>query len=127
LEHVRGTETILLVEDEELLRKVVTEFLTHIGYHVLSASNSRDAMSIARNHKGTIHLLITDVIMPETSGPELARSLCAERPDLKVIYISGFDDGSLAPEGVLEPGTVLLTKPFSVRVLSAKMREVLDS
>jgi two-component system, cell cycle sensor histidine kinase and response regulator CckA len=127
LEHVRGTETILLVEDEELLRKVVTEFLTHIGYHVLSASNGRDAMSIARNHKGIIHLLITDVIMPETSGPELARKLCAERPDLKVMYISGFDDGSLAPEGVLEPGTVLLTKPFSVRVLSATMREVLDS
>jgi DNA-binding response OmpR family regulator len=125
LEYVRGTETILLVEDEELLRKLVSEFLTQIGYDVISASNARDAMILAQNHPGTIHLLITDVIMPDTSGPELARNLCAQRHDLKVIYISGFDDGSLAPKGILDPGTVLITKPFSVRLLSAKMREVL--
>jgi two-component system, cell cycle sensor histidine kinase and response regulator CckA len=127
LEHIRGTETILLVEDEELLRKVVTEFLSHIGYNVLSAANAREAMKIAQKHTGKIHLLVTDVIMPEVPGPELARNLCVARPDLKVMYISGFDDGSLAPDGVLQPGTVLLTKPFSVRLLSAKMREVLDS
>jgi DNA-binding response OmpR family regulator len=125
LEYVRGTETILLVEDEELLRKLVTEFLTQIGYTVLSAPNAREAMTIARKHPGKIHLLVTDVVMPDTSGPELARTLCAQSRDLKVIYISGFDDGSLAPEGVLDAGTVLLTKPFSVRVLSAKIREVL--
>lgn len=127
MEYSRGTETILLVEDEEPLRKVIIELLTQIGYKVLSAANGRDAMRVATVYPEKIHLLITDVIMPETSGPELAKALCAARSDLKVIYISGYTDGSLAPEGVLRPGTVLVHKPFSVRVLSAKMREVLDS
>jgi two-component system, cell cycle sensor histidine kinase and response regulator CckA len=126
LEYSRGTETILLVEDEEPLRKVVIELLTQIGYNVLSASNGREAMRVAEAHPDKIHLLITDVLMPEIDGPELAKALCALRPDLKVIYISGYTDTSLAPEGVLPAGTVLVNKPFSVRVLSAKMREVLD-
>jgi two-component system, cell cycle sensor histidine kinase and response regulator CckA len=127
LEYSRGTETILLVEDEEPLRKVIIELLTQIGYHVLSAANGKEAIEVAKTYPEKIHLLITDVIMPEISGPELAGELCAARPDLKVIYISGYTDDSLAPEGVLQPGTVLVNKPFSVRVLSAKMREVLDS
>ena len=126
LEYSRGTETILLVEDEEPLRKVVIELLTQIGYSVLSASNGKEAMRVAEAYPEKIHLLITDVLMPEIGGPELARALCAVRPDLKVIYISGYTDTSLAPEGVLPPETVLVNKPFSVRVLSAKMREVLD-
>jgi two-component system, cell cycle sensor histidine kinase and response regulator CckA len=127
LEYSRGTETILLVEDEEPLRKVIIELLTQIGYHVLSAANGKEAIEVAKTYPDKIHLLITDVIMPEISGPELAGELCTARPDLKVIYISGYTDDSLAPEGVLQPGTVLVNKPFSVRVLSAKMREVLDS
>lgn len=126
LDYSRGTETILLVEDEEPLRKVVIELLTQIGYNVLSASNAKEAMHVAATCPGKIHLLVTDVLMPEIDGPELAKTLCAARPDLKVIYISGYTDDSLAPEGVLAPGTVLVTKPFSVRLLSAKMREVLD-
>jgi len=127
LDYSRGTETILLVEDEEPLRKVIIELLTQIGYSVLSAANGKEAMEVAASHAGKIHLLITDVIMPEIVGPELAQQLCALRPDLKVIYISGYTDGTLAPEGVLQPGTVLVSKPFSVRLLSAKMREVLDN
>ena len=127
LDYGRGTETILLVEDEEPLRNVVIELLTQIGYNVLSASNAKEAMHVAEACPQKIHLLITDVLMPEIDGPELAKNLCAARPDLKVIYISGYTDGSLAPEGVLAPGTVLVNKPFSVRLLSAKMREVLDS
>lgn len=126
LDYSRGTETILLVEDEEPLRKVIIELLTQIGYNVLSAANGKQALELAQSYTQTIHLLITDVIMPEIAGPELAKELCAFRRDLKVIYISGYADSSLAPEGVLNPGTVLVTKPFSVRTLSAKMREVLD-
>jgi DNA-binding response OmpR family regulator len=127
LEYSRGTETILLVEDEEPLRKVVIELLTQIGYNVLSASNGKEAMDVAQTYPHRIHLLVTDVLMPEIAGPELAKSLCVARPDLRVIYISGYTHDSLAPEGVLVPGTVLVNKPFSVRVLSAKMREVLDT
>lgn len=127
MEYYRGTETILLVEDEEPLRKVIIELLSQIGYNVLSAANGKEAMELAQTYPGKIHLLITDVIMPEIAGPELAEELCAVRRNLKVIYISGYADGSLAPEGVLRPGTVLVSKPFSVRTLSAKMREVLDS
>jgi DNA-binding NtrC family response regulator len=126
LEYHRGTETILLVEDEEPLRKVIVELLTQIGYNVLSAANAKEAMEVANGYPEKIHLLITDVIMPEVNGPELVQQLCAIRSDLKVIYISGYTDGSLAHEGVLQPGTVLVNKPFSVRLLSAKMREVLE-
>lgn len=127
LEYSYGTETILLVEDEEPLRKVIIELLTQIGYRVLAASNGKEAMRIAETYSDKIHLLISDVIMPGIAGPELARTLCRRRSDMKVIYISGFTDDSLAPQGVLEPGTVLVNKPFSIRVLSAKMREVLDA
>ncbi|HST78940.1 MAG TPA: response regulator [Verrucomicrobiae bacterium] len=127
MEYSRGTETILLVEDEEPLRKVVIELLTQIGYNVLSASNGKEAMHVSHTYPHRIHLLITDVLMPEIDGPELAKNLCEVRPDLRVIYISGYTDDCLAPEGILEPGTVLVNKPFSVRVLSAKMREVLDA
>ena len=126
MEYYRGTETILLVEDEEPLRKVIIELLAQIGYNVLSAANGKEALELSRTYPGKIHLLITDVIMPEIDGPELAKALCAVRCDLKVIYISGYADGSIAPEGVLRPGTVLVNKPFSVRALSARMREVLD-
>lgn len=126
MDYSRGTETVLLVEDEEPLRKVVIELLTQIGYNVLSAPNGKEAMRVAEAYPDKIHLLITDVLMPEIDGPELAKALCILRPDLKVIYISGYTDSSLAPEGILPSGTVLVNKPFSVRVLSAKMREVLD-
>jgi DNA-binding response OmpR family regulator len=127
LNYTRGSETVLLVEDEELLRKAVTELLDQIGYKVLPAANGEQALRVSRDYSEKIHLLITDVVMPGKGGPEVAKQLCAMRPDLKVIFISGYDDGSLAPDGVLKPGTVLVSKPFSVRALSAKMREVLDS
>lgn len=125
MDYSRGTETILLVEDEERLRNVVIELLTRIGYNVLSAANGKEAIRVAETYSHKIHLLITDVLMPEIDGAQLAKVLCAMRPDLKVIYISGYTDTCLAPEGVLAPGTVLVNKPFSVRLLSARMREVL--
>ncbi|MGE5324557.1 MAG: response regulator [Actinomycetota bacterium] len=125
MDYRRGTETILLVEDEEPLRKVVIELLTQIGYNVLSAANGKEAIRVAEAYHDKIHLLVTDVLMPEIDGAELAKVLCAMRPDLKVIYISGYTDTCLAPEGILPTGTVLVNKPFSVRLLSTKMREVL--
>jgi CheY-like chemotaxis protein len=123
-----GTETILLVEDEESLRAVVQEMLESLGYSVLAAGCSDEALKLARAHPGKIDLLLSDVLMPPTlDGPELAGELARMRPGMKVIFMSGYAAGSIAPEGELKPGTILVHKPFSLRLLSAKLREVLDS
>lgn len=126
MEYKTGTETILVVEDEEPLRKVVVELLSQLGYQVLSAANGKEALRLAADSRQQIHLLLTDVLMPEISGPELARRLKVQRPSLKVVFISGYDDGSLAPDGVLPPEVVLVHKPFTVKALSGRLREVLD-
>jgi two-component system, cell cycle sensor histidine kinase and response regulator CckA len=125
LDYCRGSETILLVEDEEPLRKLCTEFLEQLGYRMLTASNAKEAVALVEGYSGKIDLLITDVVMPGLPGPELAEALLALRPDLKVIFISGYAEGSLAPNGILKPGTVLVNKPFTIRALTAKLREVL--
>lgn len=125
MDYSRGSETILLVEDEEPLRKLCTEFLEQLGYRMLAASNAKEAIALVEGYSGKIDLLITDVVMPGLPGPELADALVALRPDLKVIFISGYAEGSLAPNGILKPGTVLVNKPFTIRALTAKLREVL--
>ena len=125
MDYSRGSETILLVEDEEPLRKLCTEFLEQLGYRMLAASNAKEAVALVEGYSGKIDLLITDVVMPGLPGPELAEALLALRPDLKVIFISGYAEGSLAPNGILKPGTVLVNKPFTIRALTAKLREVL--
>ncbi len=122
----RGTETILLVDDEESLRTVVVDLLRQLGYQMISAASGKEALALAEKHPTKIDLLITDVIMDEMPGPELAEMLLSSRPEMKVIFISGFAEGSLAPNGVLKPGTILVQKPFTIKVLSAKVREVLD-
>lgn len=127
LDYSRGSETILLVEDEEPLRRLCAEFLGQLGYNVLPASDGREALALVDGYPGQIDLLITDVLMPEVSGPELAQTLVSMRPSLKVIYISGYSDGSLAPDGILNSETVLVHKPFTIRALTAKLREVLRS
>jgi len=122
LEYSRGTETILLVEDEEPLRKVVVELLTQIGYNVLSASNAKEAMHVAATCPGKIHLLITDVLMPEIDGPELAKTLCAARPDLKVILCSGYDEQDVSLKfGAARPSG-FLRKPYSPAELLQALR-----
>jgi CheY-like chemotaxis protein len=126
LNYHRGTETILLVDDEESLRTVVVDLLRQLGYQVISAASGKEALALAGEHPAKIDLLVTDVIMDELPGPELAEMLLSSRPDMKVIFISGFAEGSLAPDGVLKPGTILVQKPFTIKVLSAKVREVLD-
>ena len=118
-------ETILVVDDEESLRIVVVDLLGHMGYCTLSAANGQAALELAEGYKGKIDLLLTDVVMQPLSGPALAEKLMRSRPEMKVIYISGYANPSLAPDGVLKPGTVLVHKPFTMKILSAKLREVL--
>src|SRR5580704_16226733 len=121
-----GTETILFVEDEQGVRELVCEYLSARGYRVLDASDGVQALDIAAVHPGVIQLLITDVVMPRLSGRELASQIAAARTDLKVLYISGYTDDSIFRHGVLEGGMEFLQKPFSLRTLAQKIREMLD-
>jgi PAS domain S-box-containing protein len=124
--HEPGTETILFVEDEQSVRELVSEYLSARGYQVLDAADGQQALEIAAAHPGKIQLLITDVVMPRLSGRELAARLTAARPNLKVLYISGYTDDSVFRHGVLQGGMDFLQKPFNLKALAAKLREVLE-
>ncbi len=121
-----GSETVLLVEDEEGVRALVRRVLERRGYHVLESSSGEEAAAHCQNHKGEIHLLLTDVIMTQINGRELARHLTQVRPDMKVLYISGYAEEAIVHHGVLDPGTAFLQKPFTTETLARKVREVLD-
>jgi two-component system cell cycle sensor histidine kinase/response regulator CckA len=121
-----GTETILFVEDEESVRELVSEYLRGRGYTILEAPDGVQALELAEKHPGKIHLLITDVVMPRVSGRELATRLTAARAGLKVLYISGYTDDSIFRHGVLEGGMSFLQKPFNLKAIAQKVREVLD-
>jgi CheY-like chemotaxis protein len=123
---VRGHETVLLVEDEAMLRRAAREILELQGYQVLCAADGHEAAQAAGRHPGPIHLLLTDVVMPEMSGPAVAARLATSRPDMKVLYMSGYTDGAIAHHGVLEPGVAYLPKPFTIDSLTGKVRAVLD-
>jgi PAS domain S-box-containing protein len=122
----RGTETVLLVEDEEVVRELAREVLEMNGYTVLETRDVEDAQRICSRHGGAIHLMLTDVVMPQMSGRELAERLAPLRPDMRVLYMSGYTDDAIVLRGVLESGTAFLQKPFSPDDLAAKVREVLD-
>jgi len=122
----RGSETILFVEDEESVRELVRDYLSSSGYNVLEAVDGIQALEIAAAHKGTIEILVTDVVMPRLSGRELASRLAAERRNLKVLFISGYTDDSIFRNGVLEGGVAYLQKPFNLKTIAQKIREVLD-
>lgn len=124
---LRGTETILLVEDEEVVRQLACEVLRGCGYELLKAANGREALLICESHQQPIHLLITDVIMPGMSGPDLAGRLSEARPDLKILYMSGYADNAIIHHGVLNEGAEFIQKPFSTEGLAIKVREVLDA
>lgn len=126
MDYHHGSETILVVDDEESLRTVIGDLLTQLGYNILSSSNGPGALALAKEYPGKIDLLLTDVVMDPLSGPALAEALTRARPEIKVIFISGYA-ATLAPDGALKPGTILVHKPFTMRVLSAKLREVLES
>jgi two-component system, cell cycle sensor histidine kinase and response regulator CckA len=123
----RGSETVLLVEDEQEVRLLAHRLLSQQGYRVLEATNGVEALHVAQEHGGEkIHLLLTDVVMPQMGGKELADQLKILRPDIKVLYTSGYTDNAIVHQGVLNPGTHFLQKPFSLKTLSHKVREVLD-
>ena len=124
---LRGTETILLVEDEEVVRTLARTILAQQGYNVLEAANPDEAVLFSQRYGGTIHLLLTDVIMPKASGQQLAERLLSNRPDLKVLYMSGYTDDVIVDDGLSDPTRAFLEKPYSAEDLASKVRLLLDS
>ncbi len=121
-----GGETVLLVEDEPAILRLATAMLERLGYHVIAAATPREAIRLAREHSGELHLLMTDVVMPGMTGPDLARSLLSLHPRLGLLYMSGYTADIIADHGVLDEGVHFLQKPFSARDLAARVREALD-
>ncbi|MGH7440538.1 MAG: response regulator [Polyangiaceae bacterium] len=124
---LRGSETILLVEDDDQVRAVALGILRRNGYVVVEARHAGEALLHAEKHAGVIHLLLTDVVMPQMSGPELAKRLSSVRPDMKVLCMSGYTDDSIVRHGVIESHLAYVQKPFTPATLAVKVREVLDA
>lgn len=123
-----GWETIVLVEDEELVRDLAQRILIGEGYTVLKAKDSKEAHRICAAHQGPIHLLLTDVVLPGgRNGVQLAKELTASHPNMKVLYMSGYTDNTILRHGVLDPGVAFLAKPFTLNSLIGRVREVLDA
>jgi two-component system, cell cycle sensor histidine kinase and response regulator CckA len=123
----RGSETILLVEDQGDVRDLACDVLEAQGYLVLLAGDGAEALEVARAHAGRIHLLLTDVVMPRMSGRELAERLGPLRPDMSVLYMSGYPDRAVVDHGMLGPGVTFLQKPVATEALARKVREVMDA
>ena len=122
-----GTETILLAEDDDILRPLTKGLLAKLGYTVLDAESAEQALAVAGARQGPIHLLVADVVMPGASGRELARRLAQSRPETRVLYVSGYTDDAIVHHGMLDPGLKFLQKPFTPAALARKVREVLDA
>jgi PAS domain S-box-containing protein len=125
-EILRGAETILVVEDEENVRRLAVRILEKQGYTVLEASCVKDALALCKERKEPIHMILTDVVMPEMSGPQLAEQLLSLHPQVKVLYMSGYTDSAIVHHGMLKDGVNYIQKPFTIDGLTRKMREVLD-
>ena len=123
----RGQETILLVEDEVNLRHLARQYLEKQGYRILEAEDGAAALQIAAGHKDKIDLLLTDVVMPGMNGRELATQITAQRPDVRVLYMSGYTENAIGHDGLLDAGITLLQKPFSLPTLKDRVRELMDS
>ena len=122
----RGTETVLVVEDEEVVRTYANAVLEKQGYRVLAAPGPRQALELAASYQGPINLLLTDVVMPEMNGPDLARELAAREPGLKVLFMSAYPHGYISGQSLLDPGAAYIQKPFTAALLHRKIREVLE-
>jgi two-component system, cell cycle sensor histidine kinase and response regulator CckA len=124
---LRGSETILVAEDEGGVRSLTREVLQKYGYTVLEAANGEEALRVADGHAGPLDLLLSDVVMPRMGGPELAEALLARRPTVKVLYMSGYTDHPMVRRGVVNAGVAFLQKPFTPTVLVSRIREVLEA
>jgi CheY-like chemotaxis protein len=122
-----GSETILLVEDEDGVLDLARRVLGRLGYTLLEARDGQAALQIASSHPGPIHLLLTDVVMPGMGGKAVAEQLSAGRPNLKTLFMSGYADNAVVHRGMLDPGVAFLQKPFRPFDLAHKVREILDS
>jgi hypothetical protein len=125
--HSRGGETVLVVEDEQAMREVTRRILTRNGYQVITAATGADAVELAARLEREIHLLITDVIMPQMLGKEVADRIRAARPGIRTLYMSGYAHPVLASQGTLEARVTLIEKPFTESALLDKIKEVLDT
>jgi len=123
----RGVETVLLVEDEASLRDLLRETLEASGYCVLVARDGAGALQIAEAHAGPIAIMVSDVIMPGMTGPKVVELVTQVRPQLRVLYISGYSDESVVRQGMVGPGRAFLSKPFGAEVFLRKVRETLDA
>jgi CheY-like chemotaxis protein len=126
-EALTGAETILLVEDEARVRKLIVDVLSARGYTVLEATRGEEAIRLVNAHNGSIDLAVVDVVMPEMSGPDLIKQIEPIRPDLRVLYISGYTDEAIVHHGIPDSGAAFLQKPFLPDDLAVKVREVLDA
>jgi len=124
---LKGTETVLVVEDEEMVWEITHHILLDYGYNVLEAHNPLEALQVSDQFEGIIHLMVTDVVMPDMSGRELAEKLTSRYTNMKVLYISGYTDNVIVHHGILDSGIAFLQKPFTSYSLAGKVREVLDS
>jgi CheY-like chemotaxis protein len=118
---------VLIVEDQPEVRKVAVEALRHYGYHVLEASNGEEGLSLCKASTDEIDLIVTDVVMPGITGPELASRAAGTKPGINVLYMSGYAETFIAHQGILDAGLAYLQKPFTAALLARKAREVLDS
>ncbi len=122
-----GSETLLVVEDDEQIRALTCQVLREYGYATLAASRGEEALEIYRRHEGPIPLLVTDVVLPQMNGEELARQLTVLRPGIKALYLSGYANNAVVLHGILNRELAFLQKPFTPEALARKVREILDS
>ena len=123
----QGTETILVVEDEDKLRDLIKEIMEEHGYKILLANDGEDALSVVGSYRETIHLLLTDIVMPKMNGKELADILSVQRPAMQILFMSGYTEETIMHHGILDKGINFINKPFSSESLLMKIREILDT
>jgi two-component system cell cycle sensor histidine kinase/response regulator CckA len=123
---LKGSETVLLVEDQEVVRSLAARILRDQGYSVLEAGDGNQALEVSESHEGPIHLMVTDVVMPRMGGAEIAQRMAKSRPDTEIIYMSGYTDDEIVRHGVIDEGKTLIQKPFTRELLTLKVRMALD-